>query len=120
MSWGAFRDVADGAGANEGTRDSMSDTTPLSTAEWGQVGTALKFMWLALLCAIIAGASLMTAHAFIPSAVATGTIPAKFERLRMPLYATGLAAVAGVVVMFVLAGVNADDIVRRMHPRYWQ
>lgn len=94
--------------------------TPFTPEEWGQIGNALKFLWLALACAIYAGTALMTAHAFIPSAVATKTIPAKFERLRMPLYATGILAVAGVVVMLVLSGMNADDILRKFHPKYWQ
>ncbi len=98
----------------------METSAPLSPSEWGQIGTALKFMWLALVCAIVAGTSLMVAHAFIPSAVATRTIPAKFEKLRMPLYATGLLGVFGLISMLVLAGINADDIVKRLHPSYWQ
>ena len=104
----------------QGRKSEMGDTTPLSPNEWGQIGTALKFLWLALACAIVAGTALMTAHAFIPSAVATRTVPSKYEKLRIPLYATGILAVIGVVAMLVLAGMNADDIVKRMHPRYWQ
>ncbi len=95
----------------------MKEFTP---DEWGQIGTALKFLWLALVCAIYAGTSLMAAHAFIPSAVATKTIPAKFERLRKPLYATGIMAVAGVIVMLAFAGINIDDIIKNFHPTYWQ
>ncbi len=98
----------------------MGDATTLSTSEWAQIGTVLKFLWLALGCALLAGSALVTAHAFIPSAVATRTIPQRFEKLRMPLYAAGLLAVAGLFAMLALAAVNADDIVRRLHPRYWQ
>lgn len=98
----------------------MGETTPLSTSEWAQIGTVLKFLWLALGCALAAGSALVTAHAFIPSAVATRTIPQKFEKLRVPLYAAGVLAVAGLLAMLALAAVNADDIVRRLHPRYWQ
>lgn len=98
----------------------MGQTTPLTTSDWAQIGTALKFLWLALGCALVAGTSLMAAHAFIPSAVATRTIPQKFEKLRLPLYATGVLAVAGLFAMLALASVNADDIVRQLHPRYWQ
>ena len=43
------------------------DPKPLSTAEWAEVGNALKFLWLALGFALVAGPSLLTAHAIIPS-----------------------------------------------------
>ncbi len=84
------------------------------------MGTALKFLWLAFACSLVAGTSLMVAHAFLPSALATKSIPAKFEKLRMPLYATGLLAVAGIFLLLFLAAINADDIVTKLHPRYWQ
>ena len=98
----------------------MPEAAQLSPADWGQIGTALKFLWLAFACALLAGTTLVTAHAFIPSAVATNTIPAKYEKLRVPLYATGLLAVAGIVVALSLAAINADDIISKLHPRYWQ
>ena len=77
-------------------------------------------MWLALVFAIISGTSLMVAHAVIPSAVATKTIPAKFEKFRMPLYATGILAGILIFVMIAFAATQVDDIVRRLHPTYWQ
>lgn len=98
----------------------MPESAQLSTADWGTIGNALKFLWLALVFAIISGTSLMTAHAFIPSAVATKTISARFEKLRMPLYATGVLTAILIFVMIALAATQADDIVRRLHPTYWQ
>ena len=115
-----MRAVLCGPSQAEAGPGDMGQTTPLTTSEWAQIGTAIKFLWLALGCALVAGSTLMTAHAFIPSAVATRTIPQKFEKLRMPLYAAGVLAAVGLFAMLALAAVNADDIVRRLHPRYWQ
>ena len=95
------------------------DPQPLSPSEWAQIGTALKFLWAALGCAIVAGFSLVTAHAIITSLVDTNTISARWTNLRPVLYFVGLAAVIGVIACFVLAAMNLDwlDV---FYSRYWQ
>ena len=71
------------------------DPQPLSPSEWAQIGTALKFLWAALGCAIVAGFSLLTAHAIITSLVDTNTIPSSWSNLRPVLYFVGIIAVIG-------------------------
>lgn len=99
----------------------MGQGSPLTAEEWGQIGTGLKLLWAALACALYGGTALMLAHAFIPSAVATRTIPASVERIfRIPLYVTGVLAVIALVVLLVWAGTHFNDIATRINPRYWQ
>ena len=95
------------------------DPQPLSPSEWAQIGTALKFLWAALGFAIVAGFSLLTAHAIITSLVDTNTISAKWTNLRPVFYFVGIVAVLGVIACFVLAGLNLDwlDV---LYSRYWQ
>lgn len=95
------------------------DPQPLSASEWAQIGTVLKFLWAALGCAIVAGFSLLTAHAIITSLVDTNTISAKWSNLRPVLYFVGIVAVIGVIACFVLAALNLEwlDI---LYSRYWQ
>lgn len=93
--------------------------TPITTEEWAQIGNALKLLWVALFLAIAAGSTLLTAHAIIPSAVATRTIPERWAGLRIPLYVFGLLALVGVVISFFLASQQLDFI-HRLYPRYWQ
>ena len=95
------------------------DPQPLSSSEWAQIGTALKFLWAALGCAIVAGFSLLTAHAIIVTLVDTNTISSRWSSLRPSLYAIGLVAVVGVITCFVFAALNMDWIEVR-YPRYWQ
>ncbi len=95
------------------------DPQPLSPSEWAQIGTALKFLWAALGCAIVAGFSLLTAHAIITSLVDTNTISARWANLRPVFYFVGGVAVIGVIACFVLAAMNLDwlDV---FYSRYWQ
>ena len=95
------------------------DPQPLSPSEWAQIGTALKFLWAALGCAIVAGFSLLTAHALITSLVDTNTIPSGWSNLRPVFYAIGLIAVVGVIVCFVFAAINMEWLEVR-YSRYWQ
>lgn len=95
------------------------DPQLLSRAEWAEVGTALKFLWLALGFALIAGPSLMTAHAFIPSAIGTRTIPEKWDRLRAPLYLLGIVCVIGIFTSLFMVSQNLQFL-HDMYPRWWQ
>ena len=95
------------------------DPQPLSRAEWAEVGTALKFLWLALGFALIAGPSLLTAHALIPSAVDTKTITEKWSRFRAPLYVVGLLRAAGIFASLFMASQNTQFL-HDMYSRWWQ
>lgn len=95
------------------------DPKPLSTAEWAEVGTALKFLWLALGFALIAGPSLLTAHAIIPSAIGTKTIAEKWTKFRAPLYVLGLVCVVGIFSALFMASQNTQFL-HDMYSRWWQ
>ncbi len=95
------------------------DPKPLSTTDWAEIGTALKFLWLALGFALVAGPSLLTAHAFIPSAVGTKTIAEKWARFRAPLYVVGVICSVGIFAALFLASQNIQFL-HDMYPRWWQ
>jgi hypothetical protein len=95
------------------------DPKPLTTAEWAEVGTALKFLWLALGFAVVAGPSLLTAHAIIPSVIDTKSIAAKWSKLRAPLYLLGGVCVVGILGSLFMASENLEFI-ERVYPRWWQ
>jgi hypothetical protein len=95
------------------------DPKPLTTAEWAEVGTALKFLWLALGFAVVAGPSLLTAHAIIPSLIDTKSIAAKWSKLRAPLYLLGGVCVVGIFGSLFMASENVEFI-ERVYSRWWQ
>jgi hypothetical protein len=95
------------------------DPKPLTTAEWAEVGTALKFLWLALGFAVVAGPSLLTAHAIIPSVIDTKSVGAKWSKLRAPLYVTGVVCVVGIFASLYMASENVEFL-ERIYSRWWQ
>ena len=104
---------------NQELRQQRMDPKPLSTAEWAEVGNALKFLWLALGFALVAGPSLLTAHAIIPSVIDTKTVHAKWAKLRAPLYAVGITCVIGIFFALFMASQNTDFL-HDMYSRWWQ
>ena len=95
------------------------DPKPLSTAEWAEVGNALKFLWLALGFAVGAGPSLLTAHAIIPSVIDTKTVPAKWAKFRAPLYAVGVTSIIGILFALFMASQHTNFLLD-MYSRWWQ
>ena len=75
----------------------------LTSAGWADAGWTIKLLWISLGLAITGATSLVIAHAFIPSAIDSGTLPPGLRKLRPMLYATGVLAVAGIVVAVVFA-----------------
>lgn len=90
----------------------------LTTEQWAQVGWAIKFLWIALGCAIFGALSLATAHAIIPSAVSTRTISERWLKARPIFYLAGAAGVVMIGVCFFLAA-NETDWIRDMFARFW-
>ena len=95
------------------------DPQPLTTDQWAQVGLALKFFWAAFGSALVAGSSLLTAHALIPSAVETSTISDRWLKVRPIFYVVGIAALAGIGLFLFLAA-SETDWIREQYPRFWQ
>ncbi|MBT4125883.1 MAG: hypothetical protein HOE43_05755 [Chloroflexi bacterium] len=80
---------------------------------------ALKFLWLALGFALVAGPSLLTAHAIIPSVVDSKSVAAKWTKFRAPLYVLGLVCVVGIFASLFMASENVEFL-ERIYSRWWQ
>ena len=91
-----------------------------TAAEWNLIGDNITFLTLALLSAFITGPSLLIAHAIIPSAVATKTIPEKFNKLRPIFYIVGFLGLASIITFFTLAFFNFYEVLQRIYPSFWQ
>ncbi len=73
----------------------------MTAAFWADVSLWLTYLWIYFPLVIIFAFSMLIAHGLIPSGVRTGTYPALFGRLRLPITVVGIAALAGAVVMMV-------------------
>ena len=80
----------------------QTDPNTMTAVFWADVSLWLTYLWIYFPLIIIFAFSMLIAHALIPSGVRTGTYPAMFSRLRIPITVIGVAALAGAVAMMIL------------------
>lgn len=81
------------------------DPNAVTSVDWNNLHIWLTMLWIYFPLIIIFAFSMMTAHAFIPSMVNTGHLPAVANRARIPLTIVGLAclvAAAGFMANIVV------------------
>ena len=77
----------------------QTDPNAMNAMFWNDVSLWLTYLWIYFPLIIIFAFCMLIAHGLIPSGVRTGTYPAMFSRLRIPLTVIGVGALAGAVVM---------------------
>lgn len=80
----------------------QTDPNAMNAVFWADVSLWLTYLWIYFPLVIVFAFSMLIAHGLIPSGVRTGTYPAAFARLRLPLTVVGLLALAGAAVMMYL------------------
>lgn len=95
------------------------DPINLTPELWDATRVSLQLLGGIALTAIIAGGSLLLAHAIIPSAISTRSMSDRWIRLRPMIYVVGAVflalTVAGIVLFILSLGWIGD-----FYPRYWQ
>jgi hypothetical protein len=94
------------------------DPATLTNAEWTGIANLLTNLWVMLLLIIIIGSLYLTAHAFIPSLVASRHLPESFARTRTPTYVLMFIGIA-VYFFFVASAVSDSGVLGDIFPSYW-
>ena len=89
---------------------------PLTSAGWADTGWTIKLLWISLGLAISAATAFVTAHAVIPSATDSGTLPASLRKLRPIFYLAGIMAVICIVIA-VLFAIDSAGYLEGLYPR---
>ena len=92
------------------------DPKALTSTDWHNIHLFLQWFWIYLPLIAAFAITMLTAYAFIPSAVATGHLPASASRLKLPLTFFALLVLAGAIVVLVL-GINQTLDVRNFWNR---
>lgn len=93
-----------------------TDPSVLTSADWLNVHNWLTLLWIFFPLMITFAFSMMIAHAFIPSGVATGYFPSAFRLLRIPLTIIGLIALVLALILFVSALSLTWDLLGQFWP----
>ncbi len=94
----------------------MDDPKALNSVDWNNIHLFLRWFWIYFPLVVTFAATMLTAYALIPSAVATGHLPPSASRLRMPLIVFALA-VAVVAIVILALGINQTLDVRNFWDR---
>lgn len=94
----------------------MDDPKALTSVDWNNIHLFLQWFWIYFPLVVVFAVTMLTAHALIPSAVATGHLPSTASRLKIPLTAFALLIAAAAIVMLIL-GINQTLDVRNFWDR---
>ena len=92
----------------------FDDPKALTTANWHDIHIWLQWLWIYAPLVL----TMLVAHAFIPSLVATRHLPATANRLRVPLTGFAVVVLAAAVVMMVLV-INSTLDVEKFYDRFF-
>ncbi len=97
----------------------VSDPKALEALDWANLHQWLTLLWIFFPLVITFAFSMMVAHAFIPSAVLTGHLPARASVLRLPLTVFGLLAAVAAAVLAVFALTMTWTTLTNIWVRIW-
>ena len=93
------------------------DPAAVNADLWSDIGNWLHWFWAYFFCIVIIAFSFLTTHAIIPSLVSSGQLPAKFLKLRLPIYIWVLAFI-GLAMLFLTWTVNNTYLLEDLYSRF--
>lgn len=81
----------------------LDDPKTLTSANWNDVQNWLRLLWIYLPLVITFAFTILVAHAFIPSLISTGHLPAEAHKVRLPLTMFALMVLIAAAVVMALA-----------------
>ena len=96
----------------------MGDPNALTNIDWVNISNWLTMYWIAFPLVIITAFTLMTALAFIPSAVQTGHLPAGFLKLRWPMVIFAVAVWVVAWILWISAITLGFDMLGNIYDRF--
>ena len=105
------------------------DPASITAADWSNVGDWLHWLWAYFFAIVILAFTFLTAHALIPSLIASGHLPREANMLRPPIYfgaivIAGLATlfmvvIAGLATLFMVWTVDNSHLLEQVYNRFW-
>ena len=94
------------------------DPSPISSAQWTEIGQLLTSLWLMVAFIVLFAASMLIGHNSIPSLLATQHLPQSARKLTPVFY--GFAVVSfGLAMFFLSRAVDSAGVLRGFWPDYW-
>ena len=94
------------------------DPQALTSADWDNIHKWLTLMWVYFPILIFMAFTLLTAHAFIPSLVMTGHLPASVNKVRWPLTFLAILIAIGLLVVWVFVILLSETTIGNFWGRF--
>ena len=94
------------------------DPGAVGAENWADIGDWLHWLWAYFFAIVILALTFLTAHAIIPSLVASGHLPDQFNKLRQPMY-LGVATFIGLAILFMVWTVDNSHLLEKVYNRFW-
>ena len=94
------------------------DPASITAADWSNVGDWLHWLWAYFFAIVIIAFTFLTAHALIPSLIASGHLPREANMLRPPIY-FGAIVIVGLAILFMVWTVDNSYLLEQVYNRFW-
>ena len=94
------------------------DPVALGLTEWTELGKLLTSLWVVVLFVVLFAFNMIIGHNFLPSFVASGHLPAVWQKVRLFFYVSGFACFA-IAVFFFVRVVDLASVLGTFWSDYW-
>ena len=96
----------------------MDDPQFISSAAWAGVGDFLRALVVFAMLVIGFASNLLVAHAWIPSLVASESIPSRINRIRPVFYLASLLLLFGAMIFLTITS-GLASVIGDIYDRWW-
>ena len=96
----------------------LPDPGAITAFDWLQIGKWLTRIWIYFFLVVGFSATFLTAHALIPSLIASGHLPKEANMLRLPIYGGSIIMVA-LAILFMVWTVGNTYLLEQVYNRSW-
>ena len=94
------------------------DPTPLGSAEWTDIGSLVRNLWLIVALVIFFATNIIVGQIFIPSLVASHQLPVSLSKTR-PVFLVLAVVSIGLAIVVLAQTIALSDVLGRIYDTYW-
>ena len=94
------------------------DPTPLGSAEWTDIGSLVRNLWLIVALVIFFATNIIVGQIFIPSLVASHQLPVRLSKTR-PVFLVLAVVSIGLAIVVLAQTIALSDVLGRIYDTYW-
>ncbi|MCI0438827.1 MAG: hypothetical protein L0177_06805 [Chloroflexi bacterium] len=95
------------------------DPNAITPDIWANIGGVLSTLWLVVLSIVLFATCMLLGHNLLPSFIASGHVPEKYQRTRVGFYALAIIFFIAALVFLGMVVGEANTTIRMFFERFW-